>query len=146
MNSARSHQDEGPLEERLKSKNFKVKMTAYSDLAQKYKDAESENDPIFGQYASQLHKYINENNPAAQENAILALKNYLERVTELSIDVKNTLKTLVDKAIGPGKPNIKLVSMEVLLLIFEKGDKEVVFGAITDQIANKNQKTSCAGV
>jgi len=137
--------DSGPLSSRVKSKVWKVRQTAFEELIKIFTDA-SPKDSIFYDYAGDLSKFIADANPGAQEKAIEALKIYLQKQGTDSLDTKSTLKVLIDKALGPGKPSVKKTSNEVLCLLFEKGDNQAIYDAINDSINHKNQKTSVAGV
>ena len=138
-------EESGPLEKRIRSKIVKTRQNAFDELA-KLIEAADEGEGIVHEYAGEFIKFIAESNPAAQEKAICAAKAYLAKVSAPSIDTKNFVKVLIDKALGPAKPNTKKVSNEVLCLLFEKCDKTTLFEGITDSIGHKNQKTACAGV
>ena len=101
---------------------------------------------IFNEYSNDLPKFINDANPGAQEKAIEALRVYVERRNGSGIEAKNVVKTLVDKALAPGKPNIKKITLETLCIMFEKMNKQEILDGLVDSINNKNQKVSCAGV
>lgn len=142
---AEAPQDAGPLATRVKSKVWKIRQTAFEELAQKFQEADV-SDPIFEEYRSDLEKFIADSNPGAQEKALDALKTYLQKKNGASLDTNNLVKTLIDKALGPAKPNTKALSNEILCLIYENMDKPAIFEGIIDSINQKNQKTSCAGV
>jgi len=140
-----SAQDSGPLSSRVKSKVWKVRQSAFEELIRTFNDAKPK-DSVFYEYSGELSKFIADANPGAQEKAIEALKIYLQKQGTDSLDTRSTLKTLIDKALGPGKPSVKKTSNEVLCLLFEKGDNQAIYDAINDSINHKNQKTSLAGV
>ena len=138
-------QDTGPLQNRIKSKVWKVRQTAFEELTQKFQDAEKD-DHIFDEYGGELPKLLNDANPGAQEKAIEAFKVYVEKRNGSGIDGKAVVKTLVDKALAPGKPNIKKITFEAFYAMFEKMDKKEIMEGLVDSINHKNQKVSCAGV
>lgn len=47
-----------------------------------------------------------------------------------SLDVAELMKNLVDKCIGPGKPNIKNCSMELLIICFQKCNTEIILDSL----------------
>lgn len=138
-------EETGPLDKRLKSKIVKTRQNAFEELAGLIEKSD-QSDPIVSEYAGEFIKFIAETNPAAQEKALLAFKAYVEKVSAPAVDGKNAVKVLIDKAIGPAKPNTKKLSNELLCLFFEKLDKTALFEGINESIAAKNQKTACAGV
>jgi len=138
-------QDTGSLQNRIKSKVRKVRQTAFEELAQKFKEAEKE-DYIFDEYIGELPTLLGDSNPGAQEKAIEAFKVYLEKRNGSGIDGKSVIKNLIDKALAPGKPNIKKITLEVICLMFENMEKKEIMDGIIDSINHKNQKVSCAAV
>jgi len=131
--------EQGPLSTRVKSKVFKIRQNAFTELATKFKESSPE-DPIFQEYASQFPIFINDSHPGAQEKALEAIKTYLEKSIDLNLDIKTILTTLCDKAIGPGKTHIKKLSFEILTILFEKADKKPIFDALIESMNHKNQK------
>jgi cytoskeleton-associated protein 5 len=93
-----------------------------------------------------LPKLLGDANPGAQEKVIDAFKVYLEKRNGSGIDGKSVLKNPIDKALAPGKPNIKKVTLEVICLMFEHMEKKEIMEGVVDSINHKNQKVSCAGV
>ena len=138
-------QDTGPLQNRIKSKVWKVRQTAFEELAEKFREADKE-DFIFDEYRGELPKLLGDANPGAQEKAIDAFKVYLEKRNGSGIDGKSVIKNLIDKALAPGKPNIKKITLEVICLMFEHMEKKEIIEGVVDSINHKNQKVSCAGV
>ena len=71
------------------------------------------------------------------------MKNYLEKFKILGpVDPKETTKILIDKAISPGKANIKKIAIDIIYLIFEKSDKVLFFEALVESMNHKTQKVS----
>jgi len=138
-------QDTGPLQNRIKSKVWKVRQTAFEELAEKFREADKDDD-IFDEYKGELPKLLGDSNPGAQEKAIDAFKGYLEKRNGSGIDGKSVIKNLIDKALAPGKPNIKKITLEVICLMFEHMEKKEIIEGVVDSINHKNQKVSCAGV
>lgn len=144
---------EEPLTHRVKSKVFKVRQEAFEELARLLKSADA--GEIFPEYCDILPKSINDSNPAAQEKALLAFqallscqaanKNYFQ-----SLEYTEVVKTLIDKCLGQGKPNVKTVAGDILQLLFEKSltsqNQQTVIDGIVWSLGQKNQKTICAGV
>ena len=145
MEQGNKEEETGPLEKRIKSKIIKTRQNAFEELAELIEKADP-SDSIVSEYSGEFIKFISETNPAAQEKALCALKAYLSKVSTPAMDSRGSVKVLIDKVIGPGKPNVKKVSTEVLYLFFEKLDKHALFDGINESIAAKNQKTACAGV
>ena len=138
--SAAKDEETGPLAVRVKSKVWKTRNNAFEELCKKFEES-SANDQIFYEYSSDLPKFIADSHPGAQEKALNTFKIYIEKLNGLgSLDSKDCIKILIDKAIAPGKSNIKKLSLDILCLIFEKSDKSGCFEGLIDSINSKNQK------
>ena len=110
---------------------------------------------IFPEYCDILPKSINDSNPAAQEKALLAFQALLSCPSAnksyfQGLEYTEVVKTLIDKCLGQGKPNVKTVAGEILQLLFEKSltsqNQQAVIDGIVWSLGQKNQKTICAGV
>lgn len=143
---------EEPLSNRIKSKIWKIRQEAFEELTQLFKNS-SPSDEIFIEYSLSLPKLINDSNPASQEKALIAFQTYLEKCPSSkisNIDFCETVKTLIDKCLSPGKPTIKLISNEVLLSLFEKAETlnttNLIFEGLISSFNNKNPKIVCSSI
>ena len=148
-----SAKSEEPLSHRVKSKIFKVRQEAFEELAKLLKNPDS--NEVFPEYCDILPKSINDSNPAAQEKALLAFQALLSCPSAnksyfQGLEYTEVVKTLIDKCLGQGKPNVKTVAGEILQLLFEKSltsqNQQAVIDGIVWSLGQKNQKTICAGV
>jgi len=133
-----------PLNERVKSKIWKVRQLAYEELTNQFRDSTDES--IFQEYAEDMIKLVADANPGAQEKAIEAFKAFAENYEPFKYEARDILKTLIEKALAPGKPTIKKSANEAICSIFEKGGSQAVSDAVIDCFSHKNQKTVCAAV
>ena len=77
--SANTADNSGPLEERLVSKNWSVRATAFDELANAFKNADNPNDFVFKDHGSMWKKYLTDTNPGALEKSLDALTFFLDR-------------------------------------------------------------------
>ena len=131
-------QEEAPLASRLKSKIFKTRQTAYEELADLFKSKEN-NDPSCAEQVPELPEYIIDSNPGAQEKALICMKAYLESTDRVGFSLRDCLKALFEKCLSQTKPSLKRCSNEILLNLFEKGDRSVVIEMTIEMLQNKNQ-------
>jgi hypothetical protein len=125
---------------RLQSKVWKVRQQAFEDLANAYETA-AKGDEIYTQYEKELPKFLSESNAAAQEKALLALKIWLEKTSApINFDVKEAVKTLIDKALSSAKPTGKKLCNEIICLFFERNEKANLNEAIIACLHHKTPK------
>jgi hypothetical protein len=109
----------GPLSERVKSKNPKVRVDAMYELLDLLNSSESETEP-FLTYSASFPKFLADKHPGVQEKAIdcflvVAMKSPIAAEKNLS----NCLKILLEKCITAAKAQIKSKSTECFLVLAE---------------------------
>jgi len=75
------------------------------------------------------------------------LKSWLENYGKFSsstCDLGKALKALIEKSIAPGKPHVKKLAHEVLLLFFERGNQAQLQEVMSQNLHNKNPKVITA--
>ena len=132
-------QEEAPLASRLKSKIFKTRQQAYEELAELFKSKEN-NENSAAEHINELPEFIIDSNPGAQEKALICMKTYLENTERVGFSLRDCLKALFEKCLSQTKPSLKRCSNDILLGLFEKGDRSVVIEVTIEMLQNKNQK------
>ena len=69
----------GPLEERVVSKSWSVRATAFEELTQAFKTTDSPNDQLFKDHSGSWKKYLSDTNPGALEKCLEALEAFIDR-------------------------------------------------------------------
>ena len=107
--SANQADNSGPLEERLLSKNWSVRATAFDELQNAFKNTDNPNDMIFKDHSSMWKKYLSDVNPGALEKCLDALSFFLDRAHKNVVgECQNDLiKILIEKCLLHAKPTIK---------------------------------------
>jgi len=111
----------GPLEEILISKNWKIRNSAYKKLTQEFKMAEDEKSSVFSKYTGFFKKMLIDTNPAAQAEATEAIKIFVDRAQIAKKCVDDVLPHLVKKAFASNKATTKANTEEIFSLYFELG-------------------------
>ncbi|CAD8120601.1 unnamed protein product [Paramecium sonneborni] len=134
-----------PLAQRLKSKAWKLRQSAFEEMAELFQKDES-----IDEYYEEWPKLINDNNPGSQEKALIALQIFIAKSNKgqfaARFDAKETIRMLIDKCIAPGKKQIVKLSYEIFFDIFERRDKQEMFDVVVEMLKNKVQKVQCAAI
>ena len=112
-----------PLSERLISKVWAVRATAFTELATQFNEAPADcaND-TFKDQSGKFPTYIaNDNNPASLEKCLDAFSAFINKTTKglVSADQSAVLMTLIEKCLVHAKPIIKQKSLDIALQMFE---------------------------
>ncbi|WFD30660.1 hypothetical protein MSPP1_001681 [Malassezia sp. CBS 17886] len=143
-----------PLAERLVSKVWKVRLSAYEELAGALAATATEGDPLFDEYARQpdaLRAMVLDANAAAQEKgveAVLALVQHgghkpATRTREA------VLPAVAEKCLGSMRTGTRRAALDLVLQYVEMEDTPGSDGALTDLIAplaSKQPKVVAASV
>ena len=114
--------DDKPLEERLVSKAWAVRKTAFEELQATIGKFEAgTNNSVMNEHASKWAKYLAEPNPGALEKVLDCFLVFIDKCDPgLLASVQNSIYApMLDKCLGAAKPTLKTKSMECLLLYFE---------------------------
>lgn len=124
-----------PLSNRLKSKIWKVRCQALEELA---KDPQSD-------FVSNFATFFADSNVNCVEKALVAYKAYLE--ANLIGFEQEILRIIVDKVYANGKTSIRIISVDILCMLFETlSDKGSYFEAVNQLLSHKNPKTVCSAI
>lgn len=69
----------GPLEERVVSKNWSIRASAFEELTLAFKQASSPTDDVFRDHCGSWKKYLSDTNPGALEKALDALEAFISQ-------------------------------------------------------------------
>jgi len=142
-----------PLGERLSSKLWKARLSAYEELTRTFSHTSSDEDPIFGDYARQtdvLQGMSLDANAAAQEKGIECLCAFVRyggtRAGRTRMDV---LPGVADKCLGSMRTGTRKAAQELVLLYAEHEDVpgcDGIIGDLCDKLASKQPKVVAANV
>lgn len=123
--AAANADDDKPLNERLVSKAWLVRKTAFEELgAIMGKFDLGTNNEIMNTHAPKWVKYLAEPNPGAMEKVLECFHIFIDKgdATVLASCQSSVYAPMMDKCLGAAKPTLKAKSMECLLLFFEVGE------------------------
>lgn len=130
-----------PLEERIKSKNWKIRKNAYAEILKNLKSADSGKDPIFSQYSQFYSEILGDAHAGAQESAVEVVKQVLENFEDVEPLIPDLFKNLLEKCYTSSKAVLKQKAKEVLVLSVEMSqDVTQITESIKSGLENKNQK------
>ena len=109
LESEEEQKDEGPLEDRLVSKQWKTRANAYDE----FKSLLTSN--LFESLWDFNPTFIGDSNPSAQEKALEAFSEYLKSPVYKPVSDKTLIKVLVEKALSSVRSNIKSLALSVFL-------------------------------
>jgi len=137
---------DGPLEETLVSRNWKVRNAAYQKLTKEFKMADDEKSAVFSKYTSFFKKMCLDTNPAAQAEATEAIKIFVDRAAISKKHADDILPHLVKKAFASNKAQTKTNTQEIFLLFFELGANEEAMKNLLVGMKNPNFKVVIAAL
>ena len=127
-----------PINEKIASKNWKIRLPGYQEQLDK--------DPeyIFSNHSFQISGFLAETNPTVQEKGIQVVLKAISSCTSLEqISMDSMVKNLVEKVMAMNKPNLKQITSDLLLKLYEVGDQAAIMNALEILCNNKNAKVSC---
>ena len=134
----------GPLENRIKSKDNKVREYAYVELTKMCQDAQhSCKDDFRRKHAKQWSVYLQESNVMALEKCLDCFTAYLDKVHPYIIlqHKKAIIQVLVEKCLGHSEPVIRNKSSECFLMLFEVTENfDDSYFTLTKLISHENIK------
>ncbi len=114
--------DDKPLDERLVSKTWAVRKTAFEELtAIIVKFEPGTNNEVMNEHSSKWPNYLVEPNPGALEKVLECFNAYIDKCDPaiLTAVQDKIYLPILDKGLGAAKPNLKAKAMECMLLYFE---------------------------
>ncbi|EST07076.1 CLASP N-terminal domain protein [Kalmanozyma brasiliensis GHG001] len=114
------------IEERLSSKLWKARVSAYEDLTKAFPKTSSENDPIFRQYTRNpdiLKAIVVDSNAVAQEKGVDAVRAFVEFGGQAAGKTREVVvPALVEKCLGSTRAGTKKNALELISFYAEMED------------------------
>lgn len=114
------------IEERLSSKLWKARVSAYEDLSKAFPKTSSENDPIFRQYTRNpdiLKSIVVDTNAVAQEKGVDAVRAFVEFGGQPAGKTREfVVPALVEKCLGSTRAGTKKNALELISFYAEMED------------------------
>ncbi|CED83658.1 Microtubule-associated protein [Phaffia rhodozyma] len=111
------------LPERSVHKNWKARLSAYTDLTSKFGLTTSDEDPFFRIYLSDpdlLKKWATDSNVVAQEKGVEALSTLVRESGENSARLRaDIFPSVIDKCFGSARASMKMKAIELALVWIE---------------------------
>lgn len=134
-----------PLEERIVSKKWNERASAYEELSEILKKVTSSKDPVFYDHKEGFIKYLADNNPGALEKAVNCYIEYVKKAPDSVVrDIQEkSIDNLIAKSISHMKPTLQEKGKEAICCIIESTeDFEGVSEAVCKSIKSNNVKVS----
>ncbi len=114
------------IEERLASKLWKARVSAYEDLTKAFPKTSSENDPIFRQYTRNpdiLKSIVVDTNAVAQEKGVDAVRAFVEFGGQPAGKTREVVvPALVEKCLGSARAGTKKNALDLISFYAEMED------------------------
>ncbi|SPO26101.1 related to STU2 - Microtubule-associated protein (MAP) of the XMAP215/Dis1 family [Ustilago trichophora] len=114
------------IEQRLSSKLWKARVSAYEDLSKAFPKTSSENDPIFRQYTRNpdiLKSIVVDTNAVAQEKGVDAVRAFVEFGGQAAGKTREVVvPSLVEKCLGSTRAGTKKNALELISFYAEMED------------------------
>jgi hypothetical protein len=133
------------LEERLVSKKWNERASAYEELAEQIKKVSKGKDALLYDHSEGFNGFLKDSNPGALEKAV---DLYIEFIKKADNSIVNNMKSatidlLISKSISHLKPSLQEKGMEAICCIIENTeDFEGVSEVICKQMKSTNVKVS----
>ncbi|KAK0530495.1 hypothetical protein OC842_003911 [Tilletia horrida] len=128
--------DKMPIEDRLASKVWKARVSAYTTLSATFARTPSDTDPAFRPYTRDptlLKGMATDSNAVAQEKGVEAVRAFVEFGGAAAGKTREVvLPALVDKCYGSARAGTKKAAIECTLLFVEMEDVMGSEGPVTD--------------
>ncbi|KAJ1039565.1 hypothetical protein NDA10_007546 [Ustilago hordei] len=135
------------IEERLSSKLWKARVSAYEDLSKAFPKTSSESDPIFRQYTRNpdiLKAIVVDTNAVAQEKGVDAVRAFVEFGGQPAGKTREVvLPALVEKCLGSNRAGTKKNALGLISFYAEMEDVvgcEPLLGDLLDGLKAKQPK------
>ncbi|KDN53582.1 ARM repeat-containing protein [Tilletiaria anomala UBC 951] len=132
------------IEDRLASKVWKARCSAYETLATKFSRTSDESDPAFKPYlrdADKLRAMVIDSNAVAQEKGVEAACKFVEFSGKEGGRTRATvLPAVVDKCLGSTRAGTKRSALELTLFYVEMEDVMGSEGIVTDVLGGLSSK------
>lgn len=136
----------GAIEDRIVSKDWKARVSAYEEMKQELEQVEDSSTEdaaaTINKYSPFLSKMMNDSSAPALDKAVDAVYTFLDkassehRATSYASDIVNAIVSKCSSA----KPATKAKCDDIILLLIELGASDTVFAPLFNSIDNKNPK------
>ena len=145
--SAAGADDNKPLEERLVSKAWATRKTAFEELQSILNRFDpGTNNEVMNTHASKWATYLAEVNPGAMEKVLDCFHTYIDKCDKriLASFQDKVYAPVLDKCLGAAKPSLKTKAMDCMLLFFEVSENfgDETLDALQEQVKSNKPKVS----
>ena len=125
----------GKLDDRLISKQWKVRKYAYLDLIKKVENGE--NAEIRANHEPVFQKILNDNNPGALEKGLDFMVEFLKNEKACDLKTSELVSVFIEKVAGQfSKAQIKKHGVEFMCILFEKSNWDDYKNGMVTQLNN----------
>ncbi|KAN0064473.1 hypothetical protein ACQY0O_002099 [Thecaphora frezii] len=133
-----------PIEDRLASKAWKARVSAYEELVKSFARTSSDGDPIFRTYARNpelVRAMVVDSNAVAQEKGVDAARAFVEFGGNAAGRTREAvMPSVVEKCLGSARAGTKKTALELILLYAENEDVMGCEGLTNDILAGLKAK------
>jgi hypothetical protein len=135
-------EEQKPLEERLKSKNWKARKNAYFYILTTLKT-----ERCFANYQSLYETFLEDQHTSALESAMEVVHFYLNESDLALSQINGIFKHLLEKCMTNSRANIKQTAKEMIATCFEiSSDSSSICHCIKSLLENKNPKIQSVAI
>ncbi|KAI9004872.1 armadillo-type protein [Phycomyces nitens] len=127
-----------PLVERLEHKQWKARVSAYTELKDLFRKTIDDN--IFSTYESYLKKIATDANAVAQESGLHAIYEFVDKAPNAASTRETIVPALVDKCLGATKATTKQRATDIILLYAEIDTPDPVIEFVMPGLGAKQPK------
>jgi len=121
--------EDGPLEERLRSLNWKSRKSAFEELEKIWEQTYEPDDPSFREYQWALEKMAKDSNANTLEAGLGALIVFADKSSSATSAISSLVPVIIDKALG-GRPSTVTRAETLLLKLMEVDTPNAVCEAL----------------
>ncbi|CAM9795466.1 unnamed protein product [Ectocarpus sp. 6 AP-2014] len=139
--------EDGPLEGRLVSKNWKDRKAAYDQVLSLYQQAMSDDSDVFRDYAPFLKGMVQDSNASCLDAALDALLAFADGYVKACEHAPELAPGIVAKGLS-GRPGTVSRAEAVLLKFMEVDTPDVVAAVLLEGLSDKKPKVppACVGI
>ncbi|CAM9413692.1 unnamed protein product [Ectocarpus fasciculatus] len=139
--------EDGPLEGRLVSKNWKDRKAAYDQVLNLYQQAMSDDSDIFRDYAPFLKGMVQDSNASCLDAALDAVLAFADGYVKACEHAPELAPGIVAKGLS-GRPGTVSRAEAVLLKLMEVDTPDVVAAVLLEGLSDKKPKVppACVGI
>ncbi|CAM9903323.1 unnamed protein product [Scytosiphon promiscuus] len=145
--SADTDGDDGPLEARLVSKNWKERKAAYEQVQALYQQTQSDDSDVYRNYAPFLKGMVQDSNASCLDVALDVLLAFADRYVNASEHSLELAPGVVAKGLS-GRPGTIARAEAALLKLMEVDTPAVVTATLLEGLSDKKPKVppACVGI